>query len=130
MTHSLLKRNRILVLMLAIMTIILGITVKPTYATSVSEGQSEVNFTVDIDRAKPTPPGIYSGGGVAQPDIPKNGQVIRYTADGQATTTGRLPQTGVLKSPFLSLLGVAIILLVIMWRHQQRAGRETQDDAK
>ncbi|ASN59856.1 hypothetical protein CG419_04095 [Latilactobacillus curvatus] len=126
MTHSLLKRNRILVLMLAIMTIILGITVKPTYATSVSEGQSEVNFTVDIDHAKPTLPDIS----VAQPDIPRNGQIIRYTADGQATTTGRLPQTNVLKSPFLSLLGIAIILLVIMWRYQQRVRRETQDDAK
>ncbi|MCP8863865.1 hypothetical protein [Latilactobacillus curvatus] len=126
MTHNLLKRNRILVLMLAIMVIILGITVKPTHASSVYGGQSEISFTVHIDHSKPTLPDV----GVAQPDIPKNGQVIRYTPDGQATTTGRLPQTSVLKSPFLSLLGIAIILLVIMWRYQQRVRRETQDDAK
>lgn len=116
--------------MLAMMPIILGITVKPTHAALVSGGQSAVSFTVHIDRAKPNLPGTYSGGDIAQPDIPKNGQVIRYSADGQATTTGRLPQTGVLKNSSLSLLGVVIILLIIMWRHQQRDRRETQNDAK
>lgn len=80
------------------MTTILGMTVTPTSAASVSGGQSAVSFTGHIDWTKPKFPGTYSGGDGGQPNMPKNGQVIHYTADQQATTIGRLPQTGVLKA--------------------------------
>ncbi|MSD84681.1 hypothetical protein GKC32_11005 (plasmid) [Lactobacillus curvatus] len=130
MARNLLKRNQILVLMLAMMTMILGITVTPTRAASVSGGQSAVSFTVHIDRVKPKFSGTRSSGDGGQLKIPKNGQVIHYTAAQEATTTGRLLQTGVLKSSSLCLLGAVTILLVIMWYHQQRGRRETQDVAK
>ncbi len=123
--HSLLRSKTGLVLIVALMVMMLDITVQPTRATWIPENQSTISFTVHIDQARPTAPNSHnSEDGVAQPDIPKNGQEIHYTASGQNTSTGRLPQTDVLKSSFLSLLGSVLMLLAIVWRRQQHVKKE------
>lgn len=78
---------------------------------------STVGFVVNVDR--PAPGGGDNGnGGVDQPHIPNNGQEIHYEADGN--NTGKLPQTGVLQSSILVLIGVSLILIVFIWRQTRR----------
>lgn len=120
MTSSLSERKDILTLALTLLVFLLVTMVQPVQANRIDSGQSTVSFAVHIDQKRPTAPGDHNqDSGVAQPTIPENGQEIHYTASGTQNITGRLPQTGALKSTLLSLVGSALMLLVLGWWRRQ-----------
>lgn len=112
------------------------IHVSSSYAATLDGASSTVSFRVHIDQAKPGNPGDNGNGGsgnngsgngqgsnngVAQPDIPENGQEIHYVADG---ATGKLPQTSAVQNSLLTFVGIAMMLMAIVWRRQRRATKE------
>ncbi|XEO93333.1 LPXTG cell wall anchor domain-containing protein [Latilactobacillus sakei] len=120
MTSRLSERRDVLMIAVTLLVFLLVIMVRPVQANRIDGGQSTVSFAVHIDQKRPTPPGDHSqDGGVAQPTIPENGQEIHYTASGTQNVTGRLPQTGALKSTLLNLVGSALMLLVLGWWRRQ-----------
>lgn len=125
MTHSIVKQKSFFMILIVLLATLVLTMAQPAQAEWVGGGHSTASFTVDIDQEKPGLPGGNTGG-VDQPDIPNNGQEIHYTASGKADANGynRLPQTGVLKSSLLSVLGLVMILLVIIWRRQRRETKE------
>ncbi|CAM2815367.1 LPXTG cell wall anchor domain-containing protein [Latilactobacillus sakei] len=130
MTSSLSGRKEGLMMGLLLLMLLLVTVAQPVRANRIDSGQSTASFAVHIDQKRPTPPGNHGqDGGVAQPTIPENGQEIHYTASGSQNATGRLPQTGAIKSTLLSLIGSAIILLVLGWHRQQSNTKEADYDA-
>ncbi|WP_436667639.1 LPXTG cell wall anchor domain-containing protein [Latilactobacillus sakei] len=102
MTHKVTR------LFIACIAVFLGTFVllssQPTQAAD-----STVSFVINVDRPAPD----TGGGGVEPPKIP-GGQEIHYQADND--NLGKLPQTGVLQSSILVLIGISLILMVIIWR--------------
>ncbi|WP_436667637.1 LPXTG cell wall anchor domain-containing protein [Latilactobacillus sakei] len=120
MTHKITK------LFIACLAIFLGNFVLLSSHPTQAADNSTVSFVINYDKAAPGDggSGINNGnGGVEQPHIPGNGQEIHYEADG--SSTGKLPQTGVLQNSILGLIGTSLILIVLIWR---QARRETEKE--
>lgn len=114
MTHKITK------LFIACLAIFLGNFVLLNSHPTQAADSSTVSFVINYDKAAP---GDDVGGGVEQPHIPDHGQEIHYEADG--SSTGKLPQTGVLQNSILGLIGTSLILIVLIWR---QARRETEKE--
>lgn len=115
MTHKITKS------VIAFLAILLGTFVLlDSHPAQAADNSSSASFVINYDKA---PEKGDSHGGVDQPDIPGNGQEIHYQADGN--NHGKLPQTGVLQSSILVLIGISLILMVLIWR---QARRETEKE--
>lgn len=113
MTHKMTKS------MIAFLAIFLGAFVLLNSQPAQAANDSTASFVINFDRPAPD----TGGGGVEPPKIP-GGQEIHYQADND--NSGKLPQTGVLQSSILVLIGISLILMVFIWCQVRR--RETDKE--
>lgn len=129
MKHNLPRQRSFVVIVLGLFVLAVLNIAQPSYAEIYELGTSTASFQVHVDSSNPGgQPGDSGTGdhnGVDQPDIPENGQEIHYSADGQSNgATGKLPQTSAVQNSLLTFVGIAMMLMAIVWRRQRHATKE------